>query len=329
VLRTIRLDVPAAQQRREIVKNDGVKAARIVVRRSLESLGSLFFGVEGWNDVTPRNCLRKLQDSNHSPEPRLFLENDLFDERSAEEWRRFAATLVEPIAAHNVAVATITRILRDSEADPNKNPKTPLWLFADLELQRFWLKSTAFHLDFVRVVAASPEKFLHDFAEGEILSLGIDPTPAVMMSDCLVARDGRRVSAEREALRALFPPRSIPPQVDQSNVLTMRPDDPDYRAERDLDDVLLNLDAALKTRALDCIASARAIHDRWRDTPWDWMVYYAELEGFSWAMHARISGEPIRPRPKPDDEKEPEPTPRRPRPGSTGQPKPSTPGGGN
>ena len=66
----------------------------------------------------------------------------------------------------------------------------------------------------------------------------------------------------------------------QGNILKIPPNDPKFRAKRDLDRVLKHLDPRLRPRALEMIAAAQEVMRHHARTPWGWSVYYSEAQCF-------------------------------------------------
>lgn len=222
---------------------------------------------------------------------------------------------------------------------------------ADLALTRFWLAMSRFHLHALALYTTELERFRppeETVATGEFSVAYVD---TIRLSDCLDAYDGRRVSPEREAEheRALGTP-DKPPEGKrrrgntgwgaavleglQDNFLLFKEDDPDYRARRDVEKVLKNVDARLRSDALDMIQAAQRVMERYAKTPWGWTVYYSVANTFVWEQGwtpkggwgrggGSSGGGPTTPKDKPTEPKPPPP----PGGGTTPGSAPSSPGG--
>jgi hypothetical protein len=283
--------------------------------------------------------------------PRTTLVNVGFEENDCRGWQAFSKTLAAPVAAQDRAAMALSRSLeQDAAAWESLGARAR----NDVLIERFWLKMSAFHLESLRVLTADPEHFLIHPKKGWRYS--VIPPEAIQLSDCLEAYDKRRIAPDVEAasarLRLGFHTGDETAQVDQGNLLVIRanpqvfdPDwkptdgqtsfslggvfDAEWRAQRDDFAPVANLDPLLKTRALDLIASAREIHDSLRGTPWDWLVYYAEVDVYAFAVPCAPPRDSKQPRPsqKPDDDGPA--TPKGPPHGSTPGAKPGSTGGGN
>jgi hypothetical protein len=182
-------------------------------------------------------------------------------------------------------VPAYTRVLKDLDEALEKiegptKAKVHRRAHADLALGRFWFSMSRFHLHALGLYASEIERFRPAPGFGQIKEYVCTYVPAIRMSDCLEAYDGRRISPEQEAAHA--PPPELRRPHEQGNLLLIPTSDPDYRAQRDLERVLANLDPRLKAHALDMIESAKRVMARFAKTPWGWTTYYTEAVTFIW-----------------------------------------------
>jgi hypothetical protein len=107
------------------------------------------------------------------------------------------------------------------------------------------------------------------------------------LSDCLPAYDGRILTELDE--RRYGPMWAKDPQDStyQGAFLGVGSGDPNYRAQRDTDRVLANLDARLRPQALEVIAAARGVIEHEARSPWGWVVYYSELQTYGWSAEEK------------------------------------------
>lgn len=183
----------------------------------------------------------------------------------------------ECIEAYETAIEQIARARTRFEGDPRVTQGHARSM-ANLRLFEFWLEMSAFHLEALRL-------FCDDL---QLLSSRkfSDPVrvvycPAIRLSDCLEAYDGRKVSAIDDAMlttRTTVPPQC--PEGSQSNFLEIRTNDERYRARRDLALVLRNLRPELLGRARRMIAAAERVMNDYARSGWGWIVYYSEASTF-------------------------------------------------
>jgi hypothetical protein len=203
-------------------------------------------------------------------------------------------------------VPAYTRTLRELEETVQRiedgKVKVHRRAHADLLLGRFWLSMSRFHLHALGLYAAEIERFRSKPGPGAIDGYVITYVPAIRLSDCLEAYDGRRISPEKEAQNA-WPAEHRQPN-EQGNLLGIPWNDPDYRAQRDLERVLANLDPRLKDDALDMIEAAKRVMARFAKSPWGWTVYYTEADTFIWHPVKGGTSTPYRPGKGPTGEPE-------------------------
>lgn len=139
---------------------------------------------------------------------------------------------------------------------------------ANLALARFWFEMSAFHLDALSIFLRESSRL----RERGIVTY----VPTIRMSDCLDGYLSLKISpADEAALRSDF----APPEY-QGNLLAVPQSDPKYRARREIDRVLRNLDPRLRERALRMIAAAESVMQRYARSPWGSVVYYSEAVTF-------------------------------------------------
>jgi hypothetical protein len=272
------------------------------------------------------------------------------DHRDGTKWRADGARVrarVLPLYARALADLDEAQARLDLPGEPRCHPRAR----ADLALGRFWLSMSRFHLHAFSLYAAELERFQPPEGTVRDGTYRVAYVDAIRLSDCLEAYDGRRITPEREAaleaeavLRGLPAPKGDPNPIRgfgsaeglQGNLLTLPETDPDYRARRDLDKVMKNLDPRLRADALDMIRSAERVMERYARTPWGWTVYYSVAHTFVWrpgwtfptvtrrAGGSGGGGGDTTPRDKPPTTPKPPPAPGG---GSAPGPAPSTPGG--
>lgn len=331
-------------------------AAVPTVKRLRELVATALEATRDWCDVVgplrpsgsaPNRSLLRPIDVFESPGVRRTTLTDLaFDQRNRDLWKEFSKSLPAPIAACDRAAIELSSLL---DIDVRSWESLEARARYDALIERFWLKMSAFHLESLRVLTSDPERFLIDPKKG--WSHPVTSYEAIRLSDCLEASEGRQISPELERRSESYRRRLVDSgclwQIDQCNVLftvwgwdparplpqivadpVCSPFDPNYRAQRDVLEPVANLDDSLKTRALDLIETAREIHEECRDTPWDWLVYYASIDVYGFVKDPILPGSSSPPRPDQKPTKTGQPTPKSPQPGSTSGSKPGTTGNG-
>jgi hypothetical protein len=230
------------------------------------------------------------------------------------------------VPLHNAAIQDLDDALAKVNA-PGAAPVHPRRR-ADLTLGRFWMAMSRFHLHALGLYGAEIDRFRPAGAtdKDHYLFTYVD---AIKLSDCLDAYDGRVLTPELEARYAsvaALAPQDRHPHT-QDNILPIPLNSPDYRARRDLEQVLKNLDPRLRADALDMLEAAKRVMERYAKTPWGWTVYYSVAVTFIWDPvpvgpgRQRRRGDPA-----PSDPDDPPTTPRDKEPKK--DPRPTTPGGG-
>ena len=162
----------------------------------------------------------------------------------------------------------------EADAGARSHPRS----VANLHLTRFWFAMSAFHLEAYSIYAREWRRFLPPAMEGHVERIYVTYVPTIRMSDCLDAYDGRALAAEQEGAYVRWVPQDAPGY--QGNLLKIPPDDPNYRAKRSFDRVLLHLDPRLRRRALWMIRSGADVMKRYARTGWGWTTYYADAYTF-------------------------------------------------
>jgi hypothetical protein len=177
------------------------------------------------------------------------------------------------------AYARAVKILAVAAEDP-RLASAPRRSQANLRLCRFWFEMSLFHFQALAVASRDPVRF--GATDARATDHGLATWNAVRLSDCLPSYDGRILAEWDEARYG--PKWTRDPLHDpfQGNFLAIDTGDPNYRAQRDTDRVLVNLDARLRPQALATIAAARAVMDREARSPWGWVVYYSVLQTYAW-----------------------------------------------
>lgn len=124
---------------------------------------------------------------------------------------------------------------------------------ANLRLARFWFAMSAFHLHGLAIYAQELDRFIPPAMRWSTDGVYITYVPAIRLSDCLEAYDGRRLSIADEMKYEPWDP-GCPGY--QGRILQIPEDDPNYRAQRNLGSVLARLDKRLKGRALQMVQNS-------------------------------------------------------------------------
>jgi hypothetical protein len=206
-------------------------------------------------------------------------------QRSVKSWKEEGAKLAHVVAEYDRAV----RVLADAQEKlaAGKLAGVVRRSQANLRLCRFWFEMSAFHLDALRIYLTELERFIPP--GGDMKNVFITYTPAIRMSDCLDAYDGRVVSAKDEERHGHVEPADAP-RGRQDNFLQIEHDDPDYRAKRALACVLLHVDPRLLPRANRMIDAARDVMAHEAKSGWGWVVYYSVADTFVWSPGSRAGG---------------------------------------
>lgn len=149
---------------------------------------------------------------------------------------------------------------------------------AHLRLTRYWMAMSAFHLDAYGIYAREIQRFIPPSVAGHVDRIVVTYVPAIKMSDCLDAYDGRTLSIDEEKAYPRWVPGDAPGY--QGNLLRIPVDDPNYRAKRNIASVLRHLDPRLRRRALVMIEAARDVMRDYAKTGWGWTTYYSEAYTF-------------------------------------------------
>jgi len=238
---------------------------------------------------------------------------DLFLVGSAAELRAVGQELARALPRYDRAIAILDEALEKvkERGDAGPSPRS----VADLRLGRFWFSMSALHLHALSLCLAEMDRYVPAGWDERRDRFAVSHLPLIRMSDCVDAYDGRTLppAAETHYPRALHRAWSFPGREDgparwepgqivpgqQGNLLAIPPESADFRAKRDVGAVLAHLDARLRERALDVIASARSVMEHHARTPWGWSVYYAEVLG--WIFDPVDGGVDVRPRPGEDE----------------------------
>lgn len=171
-------------------------------------------------------------------------------------------------------------MLADAAEDP-RVAEAPRRSRANLRLCRYWFEQSLFHLQALELAVREPTRFGRREDGGEDDDLGY--WRAVRMSDCLPGYDGRIISESEERSYGLRWSEEPQDGTYQGAFLGVPSGDPNYRAERDVERVLANLDERLRPQALAAIRAARDVLKHEAQSPWGWMVYYSELQTYGWS----------------------------------------------
>jgi hypothetical protein len=217
---------------------------------------------------------------------------------------------------YDKAIGILDRAIAEERSRRQRsNPRA----VADLVLARYWFAMSAFHLEAFAIYAVEIERFIPERLQGQIDRWWVVYVPTIKMSDALEAYDGRELAPEDESKYKRW---VLPDQPGmQGNILLIDPEDPDYRAQRQLARVLMHLDPRLRRRALDMIFSARRVMADYAMSGWGWSTYYSIAYTFIFKPLPRAEGPP----PQRPGGKEP-PPPTTPR-GPSTTPGGSAPGG--
>lgn len=246
-----------------------------------------------------------------------------FAARPAEQEREIqkaGATLLALVPEYDRAIEGVERALARADR-ARAHPRS----LANARHARFQLAMSAFHLHALGI-------YLHEIDRwrppaGSPDHCVITYVPAIRMSDCLDAYDGRKLPVEREAEFADHPAMRAPRGGRQGNLLPLDEADEDYRAKREIGPVLAHLDARLRRHALQMIRAAAEVMEHHARTPWGWSVYYSTAFTFIWEPVYLGSAVPTMP-PGPAGESEPTPDgPTTPRGGRSSGGGPTTGGG--
>jgi len=202
-------------------------------------------------------------------------------ERTVKAWKAEVAKLHATPAEYDRATTVLAeaqkRLAADGLAGASRRSQ------ANLRMCRFWFEMSAFHLDALRIYLNEIDRFMPPGADDR--KVMITYAPAVRMSDCVDAYDGRTISTQDETKygHARAPTGEDLSRGWQGNFLAVPTSSPKYRAKRDLDYVLFHLDPRLLPRALRVIDAARDVMAHEARSAWGWTVYYSELHTFVWA----------------------------------------------
>jgi hypothetical protein len=205
------------------------------------------------------------------------------EELELRRWRDFAKTLPPLIAEYDAGAdelaATLAALPPELLADPRRTRTV-----ADAVLTLYWLRTSAFHLAQLEEVVGHPEEVL--LAPKENVPYSIVSYECVRMSELLGAYDGASVDSDTDATysaRRTSDLDAFGEQRMRDSRLPVDPLDPLFRAARYPPFAMRLLSPAARERLLRIFLHATRLHERFAQTPWDWMVYYDELQSFAFS----------------------------------------------
>jgi len=208
-------------------------------------------------------------------------DSGFFEDPPPSRLRKYAQRLSRAAKGYDRAIAILERAAKSMEGGPGgAHPRS----VADLYLARFWFEMSAFHLEAMSLFFKERARLRErDKVHGRFT---VTYVPTIRMSDCLDSESGLTVSPNDEgSYRSDFAPKGY-----QGNLLGVPQGNPKFRARRDIEMVLKNLDPSLKDRALRMIHAADDVIARYRKSPWGWVVYYTEAFTF---VSVEVTGSPV------------------------------------
>ena len=271
-------------------QGDEVLAALIAATRIVEdatpwnsgSHGGRASGWIGFDSVSPPRLAKQWR-----PRQKPW-DEPIAGPRTVASWKREGGKLATLVPLYDDALRVLDRAERDFAAGRLKStcPRS----VANLRLTRFWFEMSAFHLEALSIYLRELERFVPPdvrASDGEVV---ITYVPAIKMSDCLAAYDGRELppdedlDLQRDAdrMRGFLAARDDLPRGLQDDLLPIPQEDARYRARRALPYVFRRLDPRLVGRATAMVDAGEVVMDRYARSGWGWVVYYSVAYTFVW-----------------------------------------------
>ncbi len=297
-----------ASSRRDPTVRALVRAMDLVIEKtpwSDDSNGFSQGGAESWFGFAgPGARIAKRWAARRKPVDRIA------DGGGVAEFERLGRNLFRVLPRYDDAAALLARAERDLADDPRASRRGR----ANLRLARFWFELSAFHLHALAIFCTETERFRPD--DTDPADVHVTYVTAIRMSDCLDSYDGLTIGPEdEERFGRARDPRGIGPRLPsflrrpkgaQDNLLTIPFGFPQYRARRNVERVLANVDPRLRPRANRMIAAARDVMRHEARSAWGWVTYYSEANTFVWmplppgdAIQRRQGDDPLPPPPTP------------------------------
>ena len=238
---------------------------------------------------------RHLRGREGAAAPFQLLADETPEELELRRWRDFAKTLPPLIAEYDAGADELAAALAALPPEPLADPRRTRTL-ADATLTLYWLRTSAFHLAQLEEVVGHPEDVL--LAPKENVQYSIISYACVRMSELLRAYDGASIDPDTDATysaRRTSDLDAFGEQRIRDCRLGVDPLDPLFRAVRYPPFAMRLLSPAARERLLRIFRHATRAHERFAQTPWDWLIYYDELQSF--ALVSRRTTPPPNPPP--------------------------------
>ncbi len=282
------VDLSAAAQWKARRDDPLDRTTRRIVRRLLERSVKVVetHPIFPYCDLPP--LLRRQRDHDGAKPPCELLASRVPNDLELRQWRDFAKTLPPLIADYDAGAEELEAALAAPPPEPRVDPRWTRTV-ADASLTLYWLRTSAFHLAQLEEIVGHPEDVL--VAPKENVPYRVVSMACLRMSELLLAYDGASVDPDAEARFAALRRWSSLLGVDTSEQrsrdcrLVVDPLDPLFRAARYPPFAMQRLSPAARERVLRILLHATRLHERFAQTPWDWMVYYDEPHTFVFVFH--------------------------------------------
>jgi hypothetical protein len=275
------LDEPAAAQWKRQRDEPLAQATRKIVRRVLDRSGRRVEAVPIFPYRELPALLRRQRERDGPKPPLDLLANRYLNVAELREYREFAKTLPPLIADYDAAADELEVAIEAVPFEPRGEARRVREL-ADAMLALHWLRTSAFHLAQLEEVTAHPEAVLLSPKEG--VTYQLVGKACVRMSELLRAYDGSSVDPDTDTMMSALRPDASAYQRLRDCRLILNPIDPLFRAQRYPRFAMQRLSQPARDRVLRIVRHATKLHERLAQTPWDWMVYYDELQTFLFVL---------------------------------------------
>lgn len=227
----------------------------------------------GWSDFVRARPLRLAKGSPRLPHP---WQGSLWPGYPRAD-RMAQHVLDEALPAYDAALEEVDDAI--AAIDRGEDERSHARSVANLRRFRFDLALSSFHMQAFATAILDLGQPRASWIRLQGLGRRMRLLPAIRLSDCLDAYDGRKITPAEEATHAGWTPAEH--RGYQGNLLGIPPTSAAFRAKRSLARVLLWLDPRLRPRAARLIRAARNVMTHLARTPWGWGVYYTDAYTFT------------------------------------------------